>query len=212
MLFKKTETMYTPSNSVQKCLFLHALFNPFNLSQCDGYQTNLHFPDYHVYQPICSSLGNYLIIYPLSTFLSAVLSSHRFVGIIYLFYFFLPAYSDLLFMVSFNIWKFLYKRISQSFKAPLQQQQQKAHLLYVLHYKIPRALVLLFSRICLFMTPWTVAHQAPLSMEFSRQEYWSGLPFPTPGIFLSQGLNLRLLHWQALLLCHLESVIIRLLF
>ena len=30
-------------------------------------------------------------------------------------------------------------------------------------------------------TPWTVACQAPLSMEFSRQEYWSGLPFPTPG-------------------------------
>ena len=30
-------------------------------------------------------------------------------------------------------------------------------------------------------TPWTVTHQAPLSMEFSRQEYWSGLPFPSPG-------------------------------
>ena len=30
-------------------------------------------------------------------------------------------------------------------------------------------------------TPWTVAHQAPLSMEFSRQEYWRGLPFPSPG-------------------------------
>ena len=30
-------------------------------------------------------------------------------------------------------------------------------------------------------TPWTVAHQAPLSMGFSRQEYWSGLPFPPPG-------------------------------
>ena len=30
-------------------------------------------------------------------------------------------------------------------------------------------------------TPWTVAHQAPLSMEFSRQEYWSGVPFPSPG-------------------------------
>ena len=29
--------------------------------------------------------------------------------------------------------------------------------------------------------PWTVAHPAPLSMEFSRQEYWSGMPFPTPG-------------------------------
>jgi len=32
-----------------------------------------------------------------------------------------------------------------------------------------------------FATPWTIAHQAPLSMEFSRQEYWSGLPFPSPG-------------------------------
>ena len=37
------------------------------------------------------------------------------------------------------------------------------------------------SRIRLFATPWTVAYQAPLSMEFSRQEYWSGLPYPSPG-------------------------------
>ena len=36
-------------------------------------------------------------------------------------------------------------------------------------------------RIRLFATPWTVAHQPPLSMEFSRQEYWSELPFPSPG-------------------------------
>ena len=32
-----------------------------------------------------------------------------------------------------------------------------------------------------FAIPWTVAHQVPLSMEFSRQEYWNGLPFPSPG-------------------------------
>ena len=32
-----------------------------------------------------------------------------------------------------------------------------------------------------FVIPWTVAHQVPLSMEFSRQEYWNGLPFPSPG-------------------------------
>ena len=38
-----------------------------------------------------------------------------------------------------------------------------------------------FSHVWLFVIPWTVAHQAPLSMEFSRQEYWSGLPFPSPG-------------------------------
>ena len=37
------------------------------------------------------------------------------------------------------------------------------------------------SRVQLFVTPWTVAHQAPLSRGFSRQEYWSGLPFPSPG-------------------------------
>ena len=36
-----------------------------------------------------------------------------------------------------------------------------------------------FSRVQLFVTPWTVACQAPLSMEFSRQEYWSGFPFPS---------------------------------
>ena len=37
------------------------------------------------------------------------------------------------------------------------------------------------SRVQLFATPWTVAYQAPQSMGFSRQEYWSGLPFPSPG-------------------------------
>ena len=37
------------------------------------------------------------------------------------------------------------------------------------------------SRVRLFVTPWAVAYQAPPSMGFSRQEYWSGLPFPSPG-------------------------------
>ena len=37
-----------------------------------------------------------------------------------------------------------------------------------------------FSCVQLFVTPWTIAHQAPLSMGFSRQEYWSGLPCPFP--------------------------------
>jgi len=38
-----------------------------------------------------------------------------------------------------------------------------------------------FSRVRLFAIPWTVVYQASLSMGFSRQEYWSGLPFPSPG-------------------------------
>ena len=37
------------------------------------------------------------------------------------------------------------------------------------------------SHVWLFATPWTIAYEAPLSMEFSRQDYWSGLPFPSPG-------------------------------
>ena len=41
----------------------------------------------------------------------------------------------------------------------------------------------------LFATPWTVAHQAPLSMNFSRQEYWSGLPFPSPGDLPDSGIE-----------------------
>ena len=38
----------------------------------------------------------------------------------------------------------------------------------------------MLSHVRLFATPWTAAHQAPLSMGFPRQEYWSGLPFPSP--------------------------------
>ena len=41
----------------------------------------------------------------------------------------------------------------------------------------------------LFATPWTVAYQAPPSMEFSRQEYWSGLPFPSPGDLPNSGIE-----------------------
>ena len=50
-----------------------------------------------------------------------------------------------------------------------------------------------FSCVRLFAAPWTVACQAYLSMGFSRQEYWSELPFPTPGVFLTQGSNPRLM-------------------
>ena len=39
------------------------------------------------------------------------------------------------------------------------------------------------------MTPWAVAYQAPLSMEFFRQEYWSGLPFPSPGDLPNPGVE-----------------------
>ena len=48
-------------------------------------------------------------------------------------------------------------------------------------YRVPKVDVISLSHVWLFATPWTVAYQDPLSMGFSRQEYWSGLPFPSPG-------------------------------
>ena len=51
--------------------------------------------------------------------------------------------------------------------------------------------VKLLSHVQLFATPWTIAHQAPLSMGFSRQEYWSGLPFPYPGDLPNPGIEPR---------------------
>ena len=59
-------------------------------------------------------------------------------------------------------------------------------------------------------TPWTVARQAPLSMRFSRQEYWSGLPFPPPGYLRNPGIKRTLsvspaLQADSLSLSHLGS-------
>ena len=57
-------------------------------------------------------------------------------------------------------------------------------------YSITRKLkVKLLSNVQLFVTPWAVAYQAPLSMGFSRQEYWSGLPFPSPGDLPDPGIE-----------------------
>ena len=56
-------------------------------------------------------------------------------------------------------------------------------------------------------TPWTVAHQAPLSMGFSRQGYWSGFPFPSPGDLPDPGIEpgSPALQADSLPLCHLGS-------
>ena len=63
------------------------------------------------------------------------------------------------------------------------------------------------SRVRLFVTPWTVAYQAPSSMRFSRQEYWSGLPFPSPGLHRWQQTGKFFKRWeyQTTLLAFCES-------
>ena len=54
-----------------------------------------------------------------------------------------------------------------------------------------------FSCVQLFVIPWTIACQVPLSMGFCRQEHWSGLSCPPPRVFPTQGSKLCLVHWQA---------------
>ena len=65
-------------------------------------------------------------------------------------------------------------------------------LYYLSHQGSPKRLVVVFqslSRVRFFATPWTVVHQAPLSMEFPRQECWSGLTFPSPGDLPDPGIE-----------------------
>ena len=54
---------------------------------------------------------------------------------------------------------------------------------------LTKGVCVLFAQLSDSVTPWTVARQAPLSMEFSRQEYWSGLPFPSPGDLPDPGIK-----------------------
>ena len=67
-------------------------------------------------------------------------------------------------------------------------------ILYTLFFFNGDTLLLCCAVLCLvtsdsFATPWTVAHQAPLSVGFPREEYWSGLPFPLPGDLPDQGIE-----------------------
>ena len=67
------------------------------------------------------------------------------------------------------------------------------------HIQLVYICVYMLSHVRLSEAPWTVALQASLSMEFSRQEYWSGLPFPLPRDLSNPGIeptSLCLLHWQ----------------
>ena len=62
--------------------------------------------------------------------------------------------------------------------------------------RTPVFMCFLLRLVWLFATPWTVILQAPAAMGFSRQEYWSRLPFPPPGGLFSHSRLLRLLFWQ----------------
>ena len=81
--------------------------------------------------------------------------------------------------------------------------KSKAQIIAMVHPRV-------FSCVQLFVIIWMIAHQVPLSMGFSRQECWSGLPFLPPRNLPDPGIEPHLLHWQAdyLPLSHLGSPII----
>ena len=81
----------------------------------------------------------------------------------------------------------------------LHRQTDSSPLSHLASPYIDMLLLSCFSRVLLCAILWTAARQAPLSMGFSRQEYWSGLPCPIQGIFLTQGSNLGLLHCRQIL-------------
>ena len=85
----------------------------------------------------------------------------------------------------FSIWK----------ENPLSfRNWQMSNVLRVLHLRsleVKWSEVKLLNHVRLFATPWTIAYQAPPSMGFSRQEYWSGLPFPSPGDLPDPGIEPR---------------------
>ena len=87
-----------------------------------------------------------------------------------------------------SFWGLRTTKFSKWEKAPMW----KAHLSYQIY-----ACVQLLSHVCLSAVAWTIAHQTPLPLEFSRQEYWSGLSFPTSGDLPDLRVELCLLHWQA---------------
>ena len=87
-----------------------------------------------------------------------------------------------------NVNRFLSPSTSRKRFFPSQESLWESHEIFLLIVKFTYRVCLL-SRVWLFATPWTVAHQVPLSMGFSRQKYWNRLLFPPPGNLPDPGIK-----------------------
>ena len=99
------------------------------------------------------------------------------------------------------LWSWRWRSSIQSAKTKLGANYASDHELLIAKFRLKlkkvgkttrpfsyKVKVKWLSHVWLFTTPWMIAYQASPSMGFSRQEYWSGLPFPSPGIFPNPGL------------------------
>ena len=89
---------------------------------------------------------------------------------------------EILTQTLYVLWEFPFETVNCS-----KMENHKSPLIPAEFCTLPS--VSMLSHIQLFSILWTIAHQAPLSTEFSRQDYWSGLPFPTPGDLLNWGIK-----------------------
>ena len=103
--------------------------------------------------------------------------------------------------------KFVTQDCEQSKQSWERRTKQEVSCTLISNCSAKLCVLMRASRVWLFATLWTVDHQAPLSMGFFRQEYWSGLHFLLQGIFSTQGSNSHLQRWQAdsLSLSHQEN-------
>ena len=92
---------------------------------------------------------------------------------------------------SFLVWKRLgNKHFQNHYISPNREDTPLPPPTALPHYPDPHMHAFQVTQLCqIFATIWTVAHQAPLSMGFSRQEYWSGLPFSSPGYLPDPGIE-----------------------
>ena len=68
-------------------------------------------------------------------------------------------------------------------------KELSSHCIWLIMLNTLEGSLCMLNHVLTFATPWTIAHQAPLSMEFSRQEYWSGLLFSIPGDLPNPGIK-----------------------
>ena len=149
---------------------------------------------------LCSLLFLLLSIFPSIRVFSKELALHIRWSKYWSFSFSISPSNVYLGLISFRVDWFDILAVQQTLKSLFQHHSSKAPILQcsaflMVKHSYPHMTtgktmsVKSFSWVRLFVTPWTVALQAPLSMEFFRQEYWSGLPFPSPGDLPDPGIE-----------------------
>ena len=148
----------------------------------------------------CSSVISVVIITPLSflmlfTWIRNLFSCYYFIKFIFIFYVLFGLFYYFIFQITYSSLSLSLQLIPSSIFCDLSIELFIFDwVFFIFSSSLLKCSIMVMKslrHVRLFVTPWTVAHQAPPSMEFSRQEYWSGLPFPSPGDLPNPGIEPR---------------------